>query len=141
QPAASMIFVKNSNQLPKPSSPQSRPVRSSPPRSSDSVLNNGRKVAAAAPTTKDTNLLNDEPARKGSLKNNVERAFSLEQRRQSDDAATPFTVTFRLNLVSVALFLAALAFRLYELDQPSSIVFDELHYGRFVSLYLRRTFF
>lgn len=39
------------------------------------------------------------------------------------------------------LFGVALATRFYALDQPNSIVFDELHYGRYAGLYQKQTFF
>lgn len=52
---------------------------------------------------------------------------------------------FRLHIhfdpMSWLLFVLACATRVYRLAEPNHIVFDELHYGRYVSLYMRRTFF
>lgn len=50
-------------------------------------------------------------------------------------------VTCNFHLLPALLFVIALGTRFYALDQPNSIVFDELHYGRYAGLYLKRTFF
>lgn len=50
-------------------------------------------------------------------------------------------VTCHFNLLPMLLFGVALATRFYALDQPNSIVFDELHYGRYAGLYQKQTFF
>jgi len=42
---------------------------------------------------------------------------------------------------SLLLFLVAMATRVYKLDTPRGIVFDELHYGKYASYYLKNTFF
>ncbi|UXI22968.1 homeobox protein [Sarcoptes scabiei] len=69
-------------------------------------------------------------------------SYCADQTRSSlVSTSSPFTLTFNVDCIAWTLFLLAFGFRIFELDQPSSIVFDELHYGRFVSLYLRRTFF
>ncbi|GAA5970820.1 hypothetical protein JCM11641_004467 [Rhodosporidiobolus odoratus] len=38
-------------------------------------------------------------------------------------------------------FLLAAAFRFYRIDHPSGVVFDEVHFGKFASYYIRREFF
>lgn len=50
---------------------------------------------------------------------------------------------FRLEFDAVSLILFVIAFltRTFKLDKPSDIVFDELHYGKYVSLYNKNTFF
>lgn len=105
---------------------------------------------------KDINLLNKLPAQEmanteskdsestAMKTNNVLKASSLEPAtldHKSIHNTSPFSVRFEINGVTLILFVVAFALRFYELDQPSSVVFDELHYGRFISLYLRRTFF
>ena len=50
-------------------------------------------------------------------------------------------VTCNFHLLPMVLFVVALATRFYALDQPNSIVFDELHYGRYAGLYQKQTFF
>ncbi|XP_075992532.1 protein O-mannosyltransferase rt isoform X2 [Anticarsia gemmatalis] len=48
---------------------------------------------------------------------------------------------FEINLVFVGLLVLALSSRLPHLDEPRYVVFDELHYGRYVSLYTKGVFF
>lgn len=50
-------------------------------------------------------------------------------------------VTCNFHLLPMILFVVALGTRFYALDQPNSIVFDELHYGRYAGLYQKQTFF
>ncbi|XP_065203314.1 protein O-mannosyltransferase 1 [Planococcus citri] len=52
-----------------------------------------------------------------------------------------FLIDVKLDAISIALFAIALFTRFYKLEEPRNIVFDELHYGKYVSLYMRRTFF
>lgn len=53
----------------------------------------------------------------------------------------PLVVTFRVDLVLVLLSVLAFWTRLSGLGYPNAVVFDEVFYGRFVSLYVQRTFF
>lgn len=50
-------------------------------------------------------------------------------------------VNCHFHLLPLLLCSVAFATRFYALDEPHHIVFDELHYGRYASLYLKRTFF
>lgn len=50
-------------------------------------------------------------------------------------------ISFELDLLSLLLFFLGLATRMYRLHEPRNIVFDELHYGKYVSLYMKNTFF
>ncbi|GJQ85607.1 hypothetical protein Trydic_g20157 [Trypoxylus dichotomus] len=50
-------------------------------------------------------------------------------------------ITFEVDLLSLLLFFCALFTRIYRLEEPRNIVFDELHYGKYVSLYMKNTFF
>lgn len=52
-----------------------------------------------------------------------------------------FRISFEIDVISITLFAIALCTRFYRLSEPNNIVFDELHYGKYVSLYLKRTFF
>ncbi|XP_037523834.1 protein O-mannosyltransferase 1 [Rhipicephalus sanguineus] len=52
-----------------------------------------------------------------------------------------FTVSIEIDAMSVALFFLALLTRMWRLEYPRSIVFDELHYGKFASLYMKNIFF
>lgn len=53
----------------------------------------------------------------------------------------PFSVNIEVDGMAVALFLLGLFTRMWRLEEPRSIVFDELHYGKFASLYMKNTFF
>merc|ERR1712223_1896157 len=57
------------------------------------------------------------------------------------NARNPFKVDFSVDMMAVMLFVTGLITRLYRLDQPKHVVFDEMHYGKYASLYLKNTFF
>lgn len=48
---------------------------------------------------------------------------------------------FKLDLALIAILLASFITRYYKLEHPNSIVFDELHYIKFITLYTKRIFF
>lgn len=50
-------------------------------------------------------------------------------------------VSLNVDLPLLAIFLLSLATRYYKLDHPKAIVFDELHYIKFITLYLKRIFY
>ncbi|XP_063838561.1 protein O-mannosyltransferase 1 isoform X1 [Ostrinia nubilalis] len=52
-----------------------------------------------------------------------------------------FYIHLDIDVVCFLLLMLGLSTRLYNLDQPRYIVFDELHYGRYVSLYAKGVFF
>uniref|UniRef100_A0A3Q3ID41 Protein O-mannosyl-transferase 1 n=1 Tax=Monopterus albus TaxID=43700 RepID=A0A3Q3ID41_MONAL len=53
----------------------------------------------------------------------------------------PLVVTAQVDLVLVLVSLLAFWTRLNHLSYPSAVVFDEVYYGQFVSLYMKRVFF
>jgi dolichyl-phosphate-mannose-protein mannosyltransferase len=75
-------------------------------------------------------LGNDEPTSTTKIINNVRESRTKFLR-----------VSFEVDLLSVGLFLCGLITRMYKLEEPKNIVFDELHYGKYVSLYMKNTFF
>lgn len=50
-------------------------------------------------------------------------------------------ISLEIDLIATILLLTGICTRLYRLEEPRSIVFDELHYGKYVGLYMKRTFF
>ncbi|EFA03006.2 protein O-mannosyltransferase 1 [Tribolium castaneum] len=68
--------------------------------------------------------------------NNDEKEVSYSVKR-----AKFLRINFEIDLISVGLFLCGLLTRMYRLEEPKNIVFDELHYGKYVSLYMKNTFF
>uniref|UniRef100_A0A671U5T0 Protein O-mannosyl-transferase 1 n=1 Tax=Sparus aurata TaxID=8175 RepID=A0A671U5T0_SPAAU len=53
----------------------------------------------------------------------------------------PLVVTAQVDLVLLLVSLLALWTRLSRLSYPNAVVFDEVYYGQFVSLYMKRVFF
>ncbi|GLG97859.1 Protein O-mannosyltransferase 1 [Gryllus bimaculatus] len=52
-----------------------------------------------------------------------------------------FNMKLEFDAMSLLLLALGLATRMYKLEEPRSIVFDELHYGKYASLYMKQTFF
>lgn len=67
----------------------------------------------------------------------------LKTAKESVNAAprTRIKINIEIDLISVILLVTGIVTRLYRLEEPRSIVFDELHYGKYVGLYMKRTFF
>lgn len=57
------------------------------------------------------------------------------------DSYGGFRVNFQFDPMCALLCVIAFVTRVHRLTDPNHIVFDELHYGKYVSLYMRRTFF
>ncbi|XP_059406116.1 protein O-mannosyl-transferase 1 isoform X2 [Carassius carassius] len=53
----------------------------------------------------------------------------------------PFSVSVEINLLLVAVTVLALVTRLYGIHFPKAVVFDEVYYGQFLSLYMKQVFF
>ncbi|KAK3883841.1 hypothetical protein Pcinc_011857 [Petrolisthes cinctipes] len=53
----------------------------------------------------------------------------------------PLELSLRLDGMSITLFLLSFVTRVWKLDNPKGIVFDELHYGKYAGLYMQNTFF
>ncbi|RUS87081.1 hypothetical protein EGW08_005157 [Elysia chlorotica] len=53
----------------------------------------------------------------------------------------PFTVHAEVDLVQLVLTVASFLTRTWRLGWPRAVVFDELHFSKFSSLYLKNTFF
>ncbi|KAG5518991.1 hypothetical protein PMAC_002522 [Pneumocystis sp. 'macacae'] len=45
------------------------------------------------------------------------------------------------NILLLAIFILSVLTRFYYIQHPSEVVFDEVHFGKFLSLYLRRSYF
>ncbi|XP_042580590.1 protein O-mannosyl-transferase 1-like [Cyprinus carpio] len=53
----------------------------------------------------------------------------------------PISVSVEINLLLVAVTVSALVTRLYGIHFPKAVVFDEVYYGQFLSLYMKHVFF
>ena len=56
-------------------------------------------------------------------------------------AHNPFQLSLTVDGMAVLLLVAGLATRLARLESPRHVVFDEMHYGKYASLYLKNIFF
>ncbi|XP_022902298.2 protein O-mannosyltransferase 1 [Onthophagus taurus] len=74
-------------------------------------------------------------------KNEVMESFEESKRKLKIKSSCTLQFRIEIDFIAVILFLAALYTRFYKLEQPKYIVFDELHYGKYVSLYMKNTFF
>ena len=57
------------------------------------------------------------------------------------DENNPFFVNLQLDAVALMLLLCGTFTRMLRLESPNNVVFDEMHYGKYASLYLKNTFF
>nr|NP_524025.2 rotated abdomen [Drosophila melanogaster]Q9VTK2.2 RecName: Full=Protein O-mannosyltransferase 1; AltName: Full=Dolichyl-phosphate-mannose--protein mannosyltransferase 1; Short=dPOMT1; AltName: Full=Protein rotated abdomen [Drosophila melanogaster]AAF50046.2 rotated abdomen [Drosophila melanogaster] len=107
------------------------------------------KQASPSPTSDRSRSLSrsPSPSRSRSLScqkqidKNSAGAASAEERKTANASSQPFTVNLRIDLFSWTLFLLAFGTRFYKLATPPHIVFDELHYGKYISMYMRNIFF
>ncbi|XP_076436443.1 protein O-mannosyl-transferase 1-like [Babylonia areolata] len=56
-------------------------------------------------------------------------------------SSRPFSVHVEVDMMQVALTVVSLVSRTWHLGLPRAVVFDELHFAKFVSLYMKRVFF
>ncbi|XP_017133950.1 protein O-mannosyltransferase 1 isoform X1 [Drosophila elegans] len=108
------------------------------------------KQASPSPTSDRSRSLSPSPSptRSRSLschkhqhKSSAAAAVAAEEREKSNTVLPPFTVRLSIDLFSWSLFLLAFGTRFYKLATPPNIVFDELHYGKYISMYMRNVFF
>ncbi|XP_063430607.1 protein O-mannosyl-transferase 1-like [Mytilus trossulus] len=71
------------------------------------------------------------------------RPSSLDEgrREESSQRSRPFSLQFEVDVVQLLLVILSVATRLWRLGFPRAVVFDELHFAKYASLYLQRIFF
>ncbi|EEB13374.1 protein O-mannosyltransferase, putative [Pediculus humanus corporis] len=84
-------------------------------------------------------------------KKNVNQANSIQSKKKietdvnknNDEEQEDYQLSFKFKVDMVAsfLFVISLITRFYKLEEPRFVVFDELHYGKYISLYLKKIFF
>ncbi|CAH1391620.1 unnamed protein product [Nezara viridula] len=52
-----------------------------------------------------------------------------------------FRINVELDIIAIGLTILALCTRFYRLEEPPNIVFDELHFGKYVGMYVKKIFF
>ncbi|XP_014473640.1 PREDICTED: protein O-mannosyltransferase 1 [Dinoponera quadriceps] len=75
--------------------------------------------------------------------NKANQPNSIEPKKllTKDAIRARIRISLEIDLIAAVLLITGIFTRLYRLEEPRSIVFDELHYGRYVGLYMKRTFF
>ena len=53
----------------------------------------------------------------------------------------PFYINIKIDIMAVILLCFGVFTRMLRLESPNNVVFDEMHYGKYASLYLKNTFF
>lgn len=71
----------------------------------------------------------------------AEQEMEVSKKKTKMKKSHPFTMTLELDFMQICLFLLALLTRTWQLGLPRAVVFDELHFAKFISLYLKKIFF
>ncbi|CAG9824993.1 unnamed protein product [Phaedon cochleariae] len=100
---------------------------------------NGEEKSYIESISRVDNLKSDEEPFIESHKTTKEYEYVVPIKGTSSDKL--FRISFELDILSINLFIIGLFTRMYKLEEPRNIVFDELHYGKYVSLYMQNTFF
>lgn len=66
---------------------------------------------------------------------------TMAKEAERGSRSRPFSVRLEVDLMQLLLTVAALASRTWHLGLPRAVVFDELHFAKFVALYMKRLFF
>lgn len=86
---------------------------------------------------------------KKNISNKIDKVPSGHQKAESEPASKknqkPHLVDVeterKYQMVNAVMTVAAFATRFYLINHPSEVVFDEVHFGKFASYYLERTYF
>ncbi|CAD6239502.1 GSCOCG00008720001-RA-CDS [Cotesia congregata] len=73
----------------------------------------------------------------------ISENFKIDERmlHEISNPSKRMFISLEFDVIAVFLFVAGILTRLYKLEEPKSIVFDELHFGKYVGLYMKRIFF
>jgi len=69
-----------------------------------------------------------------------EASMATTLRDKAEDT-NPFFIDIKIDAMAVLIFLIGTFTRILRLESPNNVVFDEMHYGKYASLYLKNTFF
>lgn len=59
----------------------------------------------------------------------------------AENETNPFFINIKIDIMAVVLLVVGIFTRMFRLESPNNVVFDEMHYGKYASLYLKNTFF
>ncbi|KAN0068437.1 Dolichyl-phosphate-mannose-protein mannosyltransferase domain containing protein [Elaphomyces granulatus] len=79
--------------------------------------------------------------RRGGGKRNADGTSSMDIAPVSSQGASNPAWEWDYRIALVIMTALAFATRFYKIDYPNEVVFDEVHFGKFASYYLRRTYF
>lgn len=75
---------------------------------------------------------------KSKRKVSIEKVVAVETKEKND----PYlTISISYDIVTLILFSISFVTRMWKLWIPNNVVFDEMHYGKYVSLYMKNVFF
>ena len=57
------------------------------------------------------------------------------------EETNPFFINVKIDAMALLIFVVGIFTRILRLESPNHVVFDEMHYGKYASLYLKNTFF
>lgn len=86
-----------------------------------------------------TEEIGDEPAKETGISPNDDVAS--EGQSSTPDWENVFQINIEFDGIAVLLFVLSFLTRTFRLSQPKDIVFDELHYGKYIKMYNEKTFF
>lgn len=112
-----------------------RTVKESVERVSDK--DNGNGVVKL--TNERTEEMSDEPAKETGISPNDDVASKVQS--STPDWENVFRISIEFDGIAVLLFILSFLTRTFRLSQPKDIVFDELHYGKYIRMYNEKTFF
>ncbi|XP_012266663.2 protein O-mannosyltransferase 1 [Athalia rosae] len=121
------------------------------PKKKGKTIDNKERIESCSRTTAnfECNDIKDSRAKIDRIEDNSEITSNnkmhvvekAEKELQLNASPNQLTINLQIDLVAAFLLFAGLVTRLYRLEEPRSIVFDELHYGKYVGLYMKQTYF
>ncbi|KAG4306358.1 hypothetical protein PORY_000346 [Pneumocystis oryctolagi] len=77
------------------------------------------------------------------LRNREKKEETVQEIPENSDEEKypPEPSCFSTNILFLVIFILSILTRFYRIQHPSEVVFDEVHFGKFLSLYLKRSYF
>ena len=89
----------------------------------------------------DGESLPETPPNEESFSASNKDSKTTQESSVSHESVNPFFINIQLDIVAVMLLVVGTFTRMFRLESPNNVVFDEMHYGKYASLYLKNTFF
>ncbi|KTW29341.1 hypothetical protein T552_01296 [Pneumocystis carinii B80] len=77
------------------------------------------------------------------LRNRIKKGQIIEEKEEKHEIKEKkfYKKFFTYKSIFIIIIILSLLTRFYNINHPSEVVFDEVHFGKFMSMYLRRTYF